>query len=497
VSDLARKTVSHTAIYGAGTFLRYSVSFLMLPIYTQYLEPADYGVVELFQMLLDFVLIIASMRLGQSVLRHYYMTNDRAEKGRVVGSALLLVLTVNGLAFAVIALAAEPISMLLIGEPGYQGLLALFALNLLVGGLGEVGMTLIQAQQRPVLYVSFSTLKLILQLPLNLFFVVLLNMDVAGIVYASVIAHGCWGAALLAYAARYTGLRGSARQMRTLVGFSWPLVLADLVSFYLVFGDRYFLRLFHDLDEVGVYALAYKFGFLLIATTWTPFMKIWDALRYQIAQQQDAPVVFRKVFVLCSTMIIGCALGVALLAEDLLLVMSAPEFHPAAQIVPIVMAAHVLYAWNSYCSLGILFKGNTLQITYGNIAGAAAITVGYLGLVPWLGAAGAAWATFVGYAARFAWIRWQGERAFPMNLEWGRVGLICAVAIACFGVGTLAPAPLLLSVPFKLACLAVFLGAVFALRLISSEERRLIGSGLATFVPRLRSSGFLRAVSFR
>ena len=41
------KLVSHTSIYMLGDVLRYSVSLVMLPIYTRYLTPADYGVVEL------------------------------------------------------------------------------------------------------------------------------------------------------------------------------------------------------------------------------------------------------------------------------------------------------------------------------------------------------------------------------------------------------------------------------------------------------------------
>ena len=46
------KLVSHTSIYMLGDVLRYSVSLVMLPIYTRYLTPADYGVVELLTMLM-------------------------------------------------------------------------------------------------------------------------------------------------------------------------------------------------------------------------------------------------------------------------------------------------------------------------------------------------------------------------------------------------------------------------------------------------------------
>ena len=56
--------VSHSSIYMIGTILKRSVSLIMLPIYTRYLTPADYGVVELLSMLLDFAAIIFSARVG-------------------------------------------------------------------------------------------------------------------------------------------------------------------------------------------------------------------------------------------------------------------------------------------------------------------------------------------------------------------------------------------------------------------------------------------------
>ena len=45
-----RKILKHSAIYGVGTALTKAVGFLMIPIYTRYLTPADYGIFELLNL---------------------------------------------------------------------------------------------------------------------------------------------------------------------------------------------------------------------------------------------------------------------------------------------------------------------------------------------------------------------------------------------------------------------------------------------------------------
>jgi hypothetical protein len=48
----------HSLVYGLGMVISRSVSFIMLPIYTRYLTPADYGVMALVEMTLDVIAIL-------------------------------------------------------------------------------------------------------------------------------------------------------------------------------------------------------------------------------------------------------------------------------------------------------------------------------------------------------------------------------------------------------------------------------------------------------
>ena len=491
MTDLSTKAARHTSVYALGNFLRYIVSFLMLPIYTRFLTPADYGVIELLQMAVDLIAILTGMRVGEAIMRYYWMSESEGDRRKIVGSALFLSLVLNGGGVALIVALSGPVSAGLFG-PGVenaQWLLALFSLNLLVGGLAEVVLTFVRAQQRPWHIVSFGLFRLLSQLGLNILFVVGLRMHVEGVVFASVIAGGLYALVLGGYLVANGALRPSREYVRKLVGFSWPMILAAAGAFYLTFGDRYFLRLFHGLSEVGIYSLAYKFGFILLVATWEPFQMIWDSLRYEVLKREDAREVYVRVFMISNLVVIGGALGISLFVSDLLRIMATPKFYPAAAIVPVVMIAYVIQAWTNYCRFGILVKGNTLQVAYGNGVAVVVISAGYLTLIPLYGAMGAAWATVAGFAARFAWILWQAEKAYAMRLSWGRTALVCLFAGACYGGSTLFSLGLVQSIIANAAIACVFAAGVLFGGIMRSDERALLFKGVRALDPRRRAEG--------
>ena len=72
MSSTTKSLAGHTSVYMFGEILRRSVSLIMLPIYTRYLTPADYGVIELLTMLIDIATIVFGARIPRpsSVLLH-------------------------------------------------------------------------------------------------------------------------------------------------------------------------------------------------------------------------------------------------------------------------------------------------------------------------------------------------------------------------------------------------------------------------------------------
>jgi glycosyltransferase involved in cell wall biosynthesis len=75
------RLVKHTGIYGLGTILSRSVGFLLIPLYTRFLTPADYGVLELLDLTMFFSGIFCMMGISAAVFRFYVVLAVAHEGG--------------------------------------------------------------------------------------------------------------------------------------------------------------------------------------------------------------------------------------------------------------------------------------------------------------------------------------------------------------------------------------------------------------------------------
>ena len=463
--------ISHASIYTLGTILKRSVSLIMLPIYTRYLTPADYGVVELLSMLLDFATIIFSARVGQAVFRYYCTAHSEAEKKCTIASALLLSILLNGLGTIIVILLAGPLAIAVFSDVTYKEYIALFAITMFLAPMIELPLTYIRAEQKPWLFLTFSAMKLAFQLSLNIYLVVYLEMHVEGVIYSAVISGLIMSTILMIYVLPRTGIRASLDTSRKLFTFSLPLKLATFGSFYMAFGDRYILNIFTDLSQVGIYSLGYKFGFILLLLAWDPFQMMWDSEKYKIHKEPDAVFIYQKVFLYISSALIFAGLCISLFTEDLLRIMADPDFLDAYKVVPIVIIAYIFQAWTRYCNFGILLKDKTVHIAYAEALGVLAITAAYFTLIPLYGMYGAAWSTVIGFIVRFYWTNRKGTQLYDMGLPWNKVGLTSTLAISIYFLSILAPDEIISSILFRSALAILFLVVFFVMPILTSKEK--------------------------
>ena len=474
MSESGKKIIGHASIYFLANILRRAIGFLMLPIYTRFLTPADFGTLELLGMIIDFVGILVGLQIGQAVFRYYNDFKEKRDKNEVVSTSLYLVFTLSGIATLALVIFAKPLSYIAFGDYGSANYVVLFSLSLIAQSVTELGMTFIRVQQRPWLFLTLSLSKLIVQLGLSVYFLAILNLRVEGVIYSAIISGLIISVVSLGYTVSFAGTRWSFRKARALISFSIPLALSSIVSFYLAFGDRFFLRLYGGLTEVGLYALAYKFGFLLMFIVVSPFASIWESEKYRILANPATRELFQRIFLLFSLALILTGLGISLFAEDALRMMADSAFWSAGKIVPIIVSAYIFQGWLEVTNLGILLEKKTIEITYGTLIGGLAITLGYVLLIPLYGATGAAWATVVGYGTRSFWITWRAQKLYNMHLAWGRTFGLLMLALAAWILSRVIPTDFPMSIVSNLFAMVLFVVGFMILPILPRSERKLL-----------------------
>ena len=96
------KTVNQALIYGIAIILQHMASIVMLPIYTRFLTPADYGVAELLSMGVEFIGLILGVVSAEAMFRFYYDSDNENYRKSVVCTAFILSLAFNCVGFLII-----------------------------------------------------------------------------------------------------------------------------------------------------------------------------------------------------------------------------------------------------------------------------------------------------------------------------------------------------------------------------------------------------------
>jgi O-antigen/teichoic acid export membrane protein len=476
MSTQLRTLGKHTLVYTAGIVIGKLASFVMLPIYTRYLTPSDYGVLELLGMTIDVIGMVTGAGILAGVFKFYHAKEKAAEKNAVISTAALSI-TAFATATTLIGLLISPeLSRMIFGSLANLHYLRLYFLLFLFQNLELIPLALIRAENRAVFFVTANTVKLVMMLSLNIFFVVYLRMGVGGVITSGMIASGVMGGVLTLYLVQRVGLTFNGQSFRELLAFGTPLVPWWLGNFVLVYSDRYFLNYYSNTSTVGIYSLAYKFAFLLSALAYSPFDTVWASQRFEIAKRPDAQELYARVFLYMNVVLGGIGLMIALFVRDFLSIMSAPAFLPAYRLVPLLVAAQVLFTWAMYWSLGIYLSGKTKSMATGSVVLVPLTLILNYALIPRFGMYGAAWATLLAYSARFGWIYWFGERYYPIGYRWtemaklyGILSLVVALAYVY------RPKPLEASLAYSSILVLISIVLVYTL-VLSANERTTIKS---------------------
>jgi O-antigen/teichoic acid export membrane protein len=448
----------------------------MLPVYTRYLTPEDYGTIELISVALDLTLLLLGARVAVGVFKYYSDAPTRSEKNQVIVTALALMAGVHFAAVVIIAFFNQPIARLLDASHDFGIALSIYAVSAIFAAINEVFFSYLKILDRAITYVGINLLKLVIQLSLNIYLIAYLQMNYWGVIWSAVISSVLISTLFAAYLLPSIGLKISRDYTKKLIQFSLPIIVASLAMYYITFSSRYYLQFFRNIDAVGIYALANKFGMMLFSLVAVPFSEYWSARQFDMAKTEQADKLFGNVFFYMALILFGAATGLVALVSDFVHISASQPYWPAIPIIPWLVGSYMLQAWGDYFRFGCFYANKNRFITYASFATVLVITALYLFWIPEQGALGAGKAIFVANAIRFAIIYIYGQRLFRMDVPWVRI----AACFLYFGVATFLISLIQLSgfyaLIVKASATCIAFAAVFITPIVALEHRKLIFS---------------------
>ncbi|MEM8962447.1 MAG: lipopolysaccharide biosynthesis protein [Acidobacteriota bacterium] len=421
LSDVKR-VVGASGLYAAAAFAQKGLAFLLLPVYTRYIPPAEYGALELLNALSAVLFGVLLLGLPSAITKCYHRDAESDEDKRtILGTAVLMDLPVLGLGVAALAFAGHWLGETLIGLPDSATMIRLMLFSGLMQSLLTLALASFRAREKAAIYSALSLVQFVIAGLLNVTLVVVFELGVFGVLWGNLIAQGLLVPVAFFLARNQLRLVINRRLVRPMLTFGTLLIPAMLAGWVTGLSDRWVLKAFRSLEEVAVYGVGYKVGMVLhMAVVW-PFQLAWPAFSFSISRREGHEHTYATTLTwLCVVTTLG-VLGLSLLARTLLPAMTAEGYDEAYRVVPPVALAYALGGIHYCMATGVhLAKLTRYLPIFSTIA--AALNLGLnLIVVPRFGMMGATWSTVASFTFLAAATSITSARFHPAPYEWGRL----------------------------------------------------------------------------
>lgn len=438
-----KRLTKHSLVYGIGHIVSRFVGFLLLPIHANVMLPEEYRTPALLFSSLAIMNVIFSYGMDVAFLRFFILADDESEKRRIFSTAFWMILITGTIFSTIMLLTPEPFSRLIFRSESQVGLIRLAAGILLADALALLPYLVLRAQEKSGWFVGLKTANIVLNVGLNILFVVVLRRGATGIFTANLIASIFTLCTLLPVIIGWLRLSFSKSSFKELFRFGIPYLPSGLAFIVMDQIGRFFLDRMAGEAAAGTFSAVCKLGIfmnLIVAA----FRFAWHPFFLSTSKQEDAPQIFARVLTYFVLITGGFFLAVSLFIEDIVRLriggfgLLQPEYFTGLGIVPIILLAYVGYGVYTNFMVGIYLEKKTLYLPIVTGSGAIISIVMNRLLIPDHGIFGAAWATLGAYSGMALILFFISRRLYPIPYEGFRLTKIVLIFGGLFGLFSVA-----------------------------------------------------------
>ena len=471
------------------------ISVAMIPFYTEWLVRAEYGAANLADLLFAGLVQLLGANLLQGMQRFYFDHEDPVERRAVVSSCTLVL---AGLAWSVVTpmlVFSEALAPILIGSPSDDVSAATIATATAVALATvpfqlttQAGIAHLMVLKKSGIYAALSGFKILFELSLRIYLVGFAELGLVGFLLPVLIGEALATVFVTGWTLRHTGLRVRWDVLRPILRYTVPLIPVGVFQLLLHYGDQRLLEALapeDGMDEVGIYAVAYKLGFLVTAMMLDPFVRIFHPWVYDISDREVQARRVARVSTYALTAMSSVSLLIILFGKQALAVFVSAEngYDEAWRVVPWITAGYVFWCAYHISQIPLYIAKRTGPLVWIN-GGALGLNVLFnLWLVPRHGFVGSGIATLLTFACLAGTGIAVARREMSVPFEGRRLLLVFGCVLACAALtlqldrtlDVAAPSGLALAVGLKAALAALVLTLFWHALLDRSERSALLG----------------------
>jgi O-antigen/teichoic acid export membrane protein len=272
-----QKLINNTVTYGIGSVSTKLIGIAILPLLTMYLSPSDFGVIGILTMLSIFLNALMSLGFGTSIGVVFFETEDKDKRQDVILTAFWGLVFFNIILLILIVPFSEYISEKLVGSVTYykETLFTVISTSIMTCALPF--MLNIQFQEKAKRYVAGNIMISFLSLIAYIIYVVVLKKGLIGYFYAFFTTQLFTLIIFLLLNNFQISFKFKKNVFQKLLKHGIPMIPSFFSLFVLAQSNRYILKIFSNIESVGIYTIGYNIGSVMqliinaFSSAWTPY----------------------------------------------------------------------------------------------------------------------------------------------------------------------------------------------------------------------------------
>ncbi|VBB47274.1 Polysaccharide biosynthesis protein [uncultured Paludibacter sp.] len=463
-----------TAIYGVSSILGKFLNWLLVPLYTYTLEKqADYGIVTNLYAWTALLLVVLTYGMETGYFRFANKETENADK--VYGNSLLSV-GFTSLLFTVLLIIFNRSIANALGYSNHSEFIWMLGLTVAMDAFSSIPFAYLRFIKRPIAFAAMKFLYIVLNIVLNLFFLVLCPwlMKVApnsvswfydphygvGYIFISNLIATTLQTLILSRYMFTAKFEFDFGLLKKILNYSYPLLFLGIAGIANQNLDKIlfpFLQIGEQgKADLGVYGAVSKIAMVIMMFTqafryaYEPFVFAKNKDKNSLQTYSEA----MKFFVIFSLLIF---LGMVLYM-DLIKFIIKHTYWAGLDVVPIILFSFIFQG--IFFNLSIWYK-LTDRNHYGawfSAIGTVIIFVGNIIFVPMYSYWGSAWSAFAGYFIVMLLSYFFGQKFMPINYNLKKLGIYLVLTLVLFGISTFIETRyLIVNLALKTVLMAIFI----------------------------------------
>ena len=358
------RLLKDTAIYFALSLGQKGIGFLLLPVYTAFLSPEDYGIVGAVGAVTGLLQLLYPLGCDAALARSYFPNghSSGSDYRRVWGTLLLFVLLVGGIGtigLSGLSLGMPGVLAWVMGKIAFWPFVFLGLIAAVAGPVRTLYSTSLQIRERATEYLSIEGGFMVLRIILMLMLIVVFRMKATAILLSGAIAEGVFALVSL------WRFKGDVRWgidrpiLRKTLGYSLPVVPHMLAGWSTVYMASLVLNKMEGPAQTGLYGLASTLASVesfLVAGFGQAFLP-----RVYAGLASNEPSKLESLHRRTVASVAGFAIGAVILSlfsPEILRLMTRPAYWGAGEVIPLLVLAGFFQGVYSLYSMLLYYHPN-------------------------------------------------------------------------------------------------------------------------------------------